>query len=997
MPNEMSPLNFAKLQSQIQGKILADQFSRGRYATDASIYQMMPDAVVVPETVEDVEAVLAFARENGHAILPRGGGTSQCGQTVNQAIVIDNSKYLNRILHLDVEARRCVVEPGIVLDALNRQLKPHGLWFPVDVSTASRATIGGMAGNNSCGGRSIRYGMMRDNVRAIDAIMADGSKSHFGQLGPLGADMPDGYLGKILPELIAMGQDHAGDITDGFPKVLRRVGGYNVDALMPDAMAARPGGKAGDGINLSHLLVGSEGTLAYSTAIELELAPLPAQKLMGICHFPTFYKAMDAAQHLVTLDPVAVELIDDTMLALARSIAIFKPIVEESVRGNPAALLVVEFAEDDMEENHRRLARLHEMMADLGFGWDKGDDYCGGVIDAIDPGMQARVAEMRKSGLNIMMSMKSSAKPVSFLEDCAVELKDLAEYTDQLTTIFTAHGVKGTWYAHASVGCLHVRPVLDMRKGDDAAIMRSIAEDAFALVRKFGGSHSGEHGDGIVRSEFNNTMFGPVLPQLFTKVKGLFDPNNMFNPGKITDAPKMDDRTLFRYAPGYHVDDFPTQLNWSDWPGNAGGMQGAVEMCNNNGACRKTSGGVMCPSFRATGDEKDSTRGRANSLRLALSGQLGAEAMISDEMADTLKLCVSCKACKRECPTGVDMARMKVEVTALRTAAKGMSLHDRLIASLPAYAPFASRIAPLANILQSLWRHIPIVAPVISKITGFTAKRALPRWSANPFGADDIAANPTGSGQPVILFGDTFNRYFEPENLRAASRVLAAAGYDVFAPLPPSGPSSGRASGPASGRPLCCGRTYLSSGDTGRARAEAGRLIAALYPFAREGIAVVGLEPSCTLALRDEIPALLDTDEARMVASKVLTFEEFLAEEKPSLPVQKANGKIMLHGHCHQKAFDVVKPVETVLAEIGGFEVETIETSCCGMAGAFGYGADTYDISMKMAEANLLPAIRGADKDTQIVADGTSCRCQIADGAGRTADHVAVVLDRMLP
>ena len=979
MPNEVKIPSFAPLKANLQGMLFDDLFARGRYATDASIYQMMPHAVVVPETLADVEAALDFARAEGLAVLPRGGGTSHCGQTVNHAIVIDNSKHLNRILELDVEGRRCVVEPGIVLDELNRQLKPHGLWFPVDVSTSSRATIGGMAGNNSCGGRSIRYGMMRDNVTAIDAIMADGSRSRFADLE---ATRAEGMLADLLPQLLAMGSDHASDILEGFPKVLRRVGGYNIDALMPDAMALRPGGAAGDGINLAHLLVGSEGTLAYSTAIELKLWPLPAQKLMGICHFPTFYKAMDAAQHLVTLDPVAVELIDDTMIALARSIPIFQKTVEEAVRGNPAALLVVEFAEDDMEENHRRLRQLHDLMAELGFGWDKGDEWRGGVVDAIDPAMQGRVAEMRKSGLNIMMSMKSEAKPVSFLEDCAVELKDLAEYTDQLTQIFERHGAKGTWYAHASVGCLHVRPVLNMKQADGAATMRAIAEDAFALVRAFGGSHSGEHGDGIVRSEFNDTMFGPVLPKLFRDVKSMFDPAGMFNPGKIVDAPKMDDRSLFRFAPGYGVEEMDTVLDWANWPGAGGGFQGAVEMCNNNGACRKLAGGVMCPSYRATRNERDAVRGRANSLRLAMSGQLGPDALTSQAMQDTMKLCVSCKACKRECPVGVDMARMKVEVTAAHAAKHGMSLHDRLVGNLPAYAPLASRLSSLANLLQSGWRYIPLVSSIVSRLTGFTTKRALPKWHANAFRDGEIGNAPTGNGTPIVLFADTFNRYFEPENLRAAVRVLERAGYDVFAPSP------------ATGRPLCCGRTYLSSGMVDAARGEANRLVDAFYPLARAGVRIVGLEPSCTLALRDEVPGLLSSEKADVVAAATLTFAELLAADEPDLGL--AGGPpVKLHGHCHQKAFDAVRPIESVLRDMAGLEVETMETSCCGMAGAFGYGRDTYDVSISMAEASLLPAIRGADAETAILADGTSCRCQIGDGTGRDATHMALFIDRL--
>ncbi|MGB0160649.1 MAG: FAD-binding and (Fe-S)-binding domain-containing protein [Candidatus Puniceispirillaceae bacterium] len=983
MPNEIRVPSFAPLKQRLQGVLLDDAFARGRYATDASIYQMMPHAVVVPETLGDVEATLDFAREQGIAVLPRGGGTSQCGQTVNHAVVIDASKHLNRLLELDVERRRCLVEPGIVLDELNRQLRPHGLWFPVDVSTSSRATIGGMAGNNSCGGRSIRYGMMRDNVTAIDAILSDGSTARFGDVA---STSPSGLLKELQPRLLAMGETHGADILDGFPKVLRRVGGYNVDALIPDAMAMRPGGAAGDGINLSHLLVGSEGTLAYSTAIELKLWPLPAKKIMGICHFPTFYKAMDAAQHLVTLDPVAVELVDDTMIELARSIPIFQPTVEEAVRGNPAALLLVEFAEDDMAENERRLRQLHEMMGDLGFGWDKGAAWRGGVVDAIDPGMQGRIAEWRKSGLNIMMSEKSDAKPVSFLEDCAVELKDLAEYTDKLTAIFDRNGVKGTWYAHASVGCLHVRPVLNMKQAGGAETMRAIAEEAFELVRSFGGSHSGEHGDGIVRSEFNDRMFGPVLPDLFRQVKAMFDPQGMFNPGKITDAPKMDDRELFRFAPGYEAEDFDSVLDWAAWPGAAGGFQGAVEMCNNNGACRKLTGGVMCPSYRATRNERDAVRGRANSLRLAMSGQLGPDAMASDAMAETMKLCVSCKACKRECPVGVDMARMKVEVTAARAAKHGIPLHDRLIGNLPAYAPLASGLSGLSNLVQSVWRYVPGLASLVSRLTGFTTKRSLPKWHSNAFRNGEIGSAPTGAGTPVVLFADTFNRYFEPENLRAAIRVLRAAGYDVFAPTP------------AAGRPYCCGRTYLSAGMVDKARAEAERLVTALYPLARSGVRIVGLEPSCTLALRDEVPALLGTAQAEAVAEATLTFAELIEADRPDLPVPAAAARrpVKLHGHCHQKAFDLVKPAEAVLRDIAGAEVEVIETSCCGMAGAFGYGRDTYDVSIRMAEASLLPAVRAAPNDAAIVADGTSCRCQIDDGTGREVVHLARHLDRLI-
>jgi len=964
------------LKNALEGEVLGDAFDRGRYATDASIYQMMPHGVIVPKSIEDIIATIDYARSKEMAILPRGGGTSQCGQTVNHALVLDNTKYLNRLLELDVEGRRCVVEPGIVLDELNRQLKPHGLWFPVDVSTSSRATIGGMAGNNSCGGRSIRYGIMRDNVTAIDAVLADGRLARFGAL-----DGDISGLDDILPALLRLGAENAGHILDHFPDLLRRVGGYNIDALIPDAMSMRPGGKKGDGINLAHLLVGSEGTLAYSSAIELKLWPLPGRKIMGICHFPSFYQAMDAAQHLVKLDPVAVELIDDTMISLARSIPLFQDTVRAFVKGEPAALLVVEFAEDDDGENHRRMGELETLMGDLGFGWDKDKEGRGGVVVLKDASAQARITEMRKSGLNIMMSMKDEAKPVSFVEDCSVGLDNLAEYTAGLTSIFEKHGTKGTWYAHASVGCLHVRPVLNMKTADDVATMRAIAEEAFALVRRFRGSHSGEHGDGIVRSEFHDDMFGTIMTSLFRDIKNLFDPSGVFNPGKIVDAPRMDDRSLFRFAPGYHVKDFPTQLDWSAWPGAAGGFQGAVEMCNNNGACRKLEGGVMCPSFRVTRDERDSTRGRSNTLRLALSGQLGTDALVSDAMAETMRLCVSCKACRRECPTGVDMARMKVEITALNARNKGFSFRDHLISHLPRFAPWASRLAPVFNLRDRL----PGLAFLSEKLAGFSARRPLPRWRRDFFRNQEIAAGPDGK-KPVILFVDTFNRYFEPENLRDAVRVLEAAGYQVFAPSPSAFPD----------RSLCCGRTYLSVGMVDKARQEAARLVDTYAPYAAAGIPVVGLEPSCLLALRDEVPSLVPGEASSAVAGAAVTFEELLANDAPDLPLKPLEATALLHGHCHQKAFNVMRPVEEILLKIRGLSVETIETSCCGMAGAFGYGVESYDISTAMAEEKLLPRIRQASEKTILLADGTSCRCQISDGSGRKAIHVARLLAQQL-
>jgi FAD/FMN-containing dehydrogenase/Fe-S oxidoreductase len=964
-----------RLAREITGGVFFDSFNRGRYATDASFYQVMPLGVVVPRTMDEALRALAIARDAGRIVTPRGGGTSQCGQTVNDGIVIDFSKHLNRIVSLDVENRSCVVEPGIVLDDLNRQLKKHGLWFPVDVSTASRATIGGMAGNNSCGGRSLRYGTMRDNTHAIDAALADGTLLHFGEVPRDLARVNSSDNGLALfRDMLDLGEREAAEIAEKFPKVQRRVGGYNLDALVPRNAAN----------NMAHLLVGSEGTLAFTTRVELKLWPVIRNKVLGVCHFGSFYAAMDAAQHLVKLRPIAVELVDRTMLALGREIEMFRPIIGTAVRGDPDAILIVEFAEEDQAENLRRLKALNELMADLGFGWDQPQRKWGGVVEITEPSLQTGIAEFRAAGLNVMMSMKQEGKPVSFVEDCAVPLPHLADYTERLNAIFAKHGTRGTMYAHASEGCLHVRPVLNLKLEKDVKAMRAIAEETFAMVREYKGSHSGEHGDGLVRSEFHQTMFGERIIADFRQVKHRFDPDNVLNPGKIVDAPKMDDRTLFRYPPEYRVADFKTALDWSAYPGAGGGFQGAVEMCNNNGACRKLEGGVMCPSYRATRDEKDVTRGRANTLRLAISGQLGPDALASDEMMDTLKLCVSCKACRHECPTGVDMAKMKIEVLAARVASHGLSWRDRLVGFLPRYAQFASRFAPLAN-----WRNnSPLLRRLLEKFAGISAQRALPAWRRDVFSSATESIGPS-DGREVVLFADTFNRAFERENLDAALRVLVAAGYRVHIPRPAD-----------AGRPLCCGRTFLSAGLVDHARAELDRLVTTYAPFAARGVPIVGLEPSCLLTLRDELLSLRSDQAAKSISAQAMLFEEFLAAEAAAGRLQLQFGpvaaKALLHGHCHQKSFGAFKAVEQVLRLVPDLTVETIESSCCGMAGAFGYGADTYQASIDMAELSLLPAVRAADATALIVADGTSCRHQIADGTDRAALHVARVLTMSL-
>ncbi len=934
----------ARLRREVDGEVLFDPASRGRYSTDASIYQIEPIGVVVPRSAEAVRAVIAIAADQGIPILPRGAGSSQCGQAVGAALVIDHTKHLDQVMNIDTENKTAIVQPGVVLDSLNAKLRAHGLWFPVDVSTSAQATLGGMAGNNSCGSRSIAYGNMVHNVVAIDAVTAEGKCWHFGSMeNPSG---PSEYL-EFLAKLKNLYLRDKDEIEARFPKVLRKVAGYNLDHLGPPHA------------NAAHLLVGSEGTLAWFEQLKLKLSPLPGARALGVVHFPKFYTAMALTQHIVKLGPSAVELVDRTMIGLARDIAAFRNTVDAFIEGDPAAILLVEFSGEDFSLQKSKLKQLAQLMADLGLP--------GSVVEVTDAQRQKELWEVRKAGLNIMMSMKGDGKPVSFIEDCAVPLEHLAEYTERLTQVFEKHGTRGTWYAHASVGTLHVRPVLDMRRGG-AEKMRAIAEEACALVKQYKGAYSGEHGDGLVRSEWIAPFFGPRLTAALGEIKSWLDPRGLMNPGKIVAPSKMDDRSLFRFKPGYETKLPAPALDWSEW----GGLDKAVEMCNNNGHCRKFDAGTMCPSYRVTRDEVHLTRGRANTLRLALSGQLGADS--DSQVKEALDLCISCKGCKRECPTGVDMARMKIEFKAQHRKRHGLALRERAIAWLPRYAPLAAAAAPLAN-LAARW---------FGRFTGFTDRRSLPAWRRDYF---IDRPWPKSGEREVVLLVDTFNRYFEPENARAAIRVLQAAGYRVHAAQPRSG-----------GRPLCCGRTFLSAGLVEEARTEARRVLRALAPWAARGIPVLGLEPSCLLTLRDEYGVLLPGTET--LAKNAFLLEEFLASEADAghlnLKLKPIASTALLHGHCHQKAFGAMFAVERTLKLIPGLQVHAIESSCCGMAGSFGYEAEHYQVSMKMAELSLLPAVRKASADTLIVADGTSCRHQIQHGAGRAALHVARVLESAL-
>jgi FAD/FMN-containing dehydrogenase/Fe-S oxidoreductase len=978
----------ALLRRELRGDVMFDRASRGRYANDASIYQIMPLGVVVPRDQADLLRALDIARDQKVAVLARGAGTSQCGQTVGDALVIDSSKWLSNLVAFDAAARTVTVEPGIVLDTLNAWLKPHGLWFPVDVSTSAQCTIGGMTGNNSCGSRSIAYGNMVHNVLAVDAVLADGTECHFGSLAqPVAA----GRAQEILRELERIASRERDEIAERTPKVLRRVAGYNIDLFD----CQNPRHYTDDGFaNLSHILVGSEGTLAYSRQITLKLAPLPANKVLGVVNFPTFYQAMDTAQHIVKLGPTAVELVDRTMIDLSRENPAFRPIIDAALVGHPQAILLVEFAGEDRQALLGLLNQLGELMSDLGL------PDC--VVKMADEKAQKALWDVRKSGLNIMMSMKGDGKPVSFIEDCAVPLQHLAEYTRRLTDVFHKHGTEGTWYAHASVGTLHVRPILDMRR-DGAVRMRAIAEEASELVREYKGAYSGEHGDGLCRGEWIAWQYGPRINAAFAEIKAVFDPQNRFNPDKIVRPPKMDQRENFRFAPGYAALEVTPALDWSAWnvlrdpltgvesaPGTGAdtatrGLTSAVEMCNSNGHCRKFDAGTMCPSYRVTKDEQHVTRGRANTLRLALSGQLGPGGLASTEVKDVLDLCVSCKGCKRDCPTGVDMARLKIEARHAWVKQHGVGLRERMVAYLPRYAPVASRVAGLLRVVD----RAPGVSGWVKRQLGLAAERSLPRFK-KPFLTGALSAQkkvPDGAGgREVLLFVDSFSNYLEPENARAAQVVLEAAGYKVH-----FNTQQGE-------RPLCCGRTFLAAGLVEEAKEEARRTLDALRPFVDRGVPVVGLEPSCLLSLRDEFLGYGYGEEARALAGVSFLFEEFLVREQRAgrweLPLRplKEGSHVLVHGHCHQKAFDAFSPVLTVLGWIPGLKVAPVESSCCGMAGSFGYEAEHFAVSKAMGELSLLPAVRNRAAGSIVVADGTSCRQQILDGAGVGALHVARVL-----
>jgi len=948
-----------ELQSLVKGEVLFDDFSRGRYSTDASIYQITPIGIAIPKDTNDVLNILEYCKLNELPILARGAGSSQCGQTVGECVILDYSKFQNQILDINLDEKTAWVQPGLVLDQLNAKLKPYDLCFPVDVSTSSRATIGGMTGNNSCGSRSLYYGNMVHNVEAVEAILDDGSICTFENINKdyLITKNNQNRQYKIVEELIKIYQNNKQEIDENFPKTQRRVGGYNLDLINPN------------GFNTSNILVGSEGTLSLFNKIKLKLSPIPKQKMLGLCAFQNFRQAMEITKEIVKLKPTAVELMDDNLLNLAKAIPMFQESIKKFFKGNPQAVLMVEFIDDNMSEVKYKIKDLESLI--LSQNKNNVFSFYENLKD------QKEIFEMRKAGLNILMSLKGDRKPVAFIEDCAVSLEHLADYTTRLNEVFKKYNTSGMFYAHASVGTLHVRPIINMKSEEDIKNMRSITEEAFQMVKDYKGSHSGEHGDGILRSEFHQMMFGKKLVHAFEEVKHLFDQKTLFNPHKITNAYKQNDRSLMRYKATYKPETITTNYDWSNW----GQFSDAVEMCNNNGACRKLDSGVMCPSYRVTMDEKDLVRGRANTLRLALSNQLPKNSFASKEMFKTMELCVSCKACQRECPMSVDMAKMKSEFLSHYYKKFSMKFKDKIISNMPRNIKFLKFIAPIFNKIK----NIPILNNLIEYFLNFSTKRTMPEVQ-NIKPLQDIYNFQTKTNNKVILLADTFNINFEIQNLIYAIKVLNKFDYEVIIP---------HFEDQNLDRPLCCGRTYISYGQMDKAKDELNRFTNFIIKNNYNTMPVIGIEPSCLLTFSDEFKSLKGINDKDKINNEFYLLEEFILEKikkGKNLKTNKFTKNVLVHGHCHQKSQDRFKNLTELLTTLN-INHKTIETSCCGMAGSFGYDSKYYKISKKMANLSLIPTIkRELKNDDIVIANGTSCRHQITDFVNTKPQHVSEVL-----
>ncbi|OLC60692.1 MAG: oxidoreductase [Ktedonobacter sp. 13_1_40CM_4_52_4] len=942
------------LQKRIAGEVRFDAFSRMLYSTDASIYQIEPIGVVIPRHADDVVATVEVARQHGVPVLPRGGGTGLAGQTVGKAIIIDMSNSMHQILELNTEEHWAWAQPGVVQDQFNAYLRPHGFLFGPDTSTSSRATIGGMIGNNSAGARSILYGKTIDHVLEVQVVLSDGSTAH---LQPLDKSLFEQKQrgqtleAQIYREVMRIAHDNREAILERYPKILRRVSGYNLDEFM------------GDGpFNLAKMLVGSEGTLAAVTAAKMRIMPSPRATSVLAVHFDDMIAAVEATNAILPFEPSAVEMIDRQIVEAARAskeLGGSMPFVQ----GEPDALLMVEFYADSPEEAADKAQKLEAQLRREKWGY--------AYSQALTPAAQGNVWKVRKAGLGLLMSRRDDLKPIAFIEDTAVDPAKLPDFLRRFRQIIDAHDTTAGYYGHASVGCLHIRPGINLKEQSEVDKMMAMMEEISDLVIEYGGCMSGEHGDGLARSWLNEKHFGPVLYKAFKEVKRTFDPENRMNPGKVVDGPSP--RENLRHGPTYHTIDIKTNLDWS----RDGGFATAIDMCNGNGECRKLTGATMCPSYMATRDEQHSTRGRANALRAIISGRLPQAEFTSQGLYDVLDLCLECKACKTECPSNVDMAKLKYEFLSHYYARHGTPLRAQLFAHIATLNRLGQMVAPLSN-----WLARSALGKWVQERLGIAPQRTLPSFARQTFSAW-FAARPcppqaARRGQ-VVLFHDTFLEYNCPEVGQAATQLLEAAGFEVVLVAR-----------------KCCGRPAVSKGQLEQGRAYARHNIALLLPYAQRGVPIVGIEPSCILTLREDYLDLVPGADATLVAQYALTIDEFLYQlhERGELDLEFTDRpkQLLVHGHCHQKALVGTTPTLAVLRLPKGYTVQEIPSGCCGMAGSFGYEAEHYEVSMQIGSQRLFPAVQAADSTVDIVADGLSCRQQIQHATGRQARHMVEVL-----
>jgi FAD/FMN-containing dehydrogenase/Fe-S oxidoreductase len=941
------------LRERVRGDVRFDAGSRLLYSTDASLYQILPVGVVLPRDTDDVVAAVRLAAEHGVPVLPRGGGTALAGQTVGAALVLDFTRHMNRVLEMDPERRRARVQPGLRLDRLNRAAAQHGLQFGPDPATIRQCALGGMIGNNSCGARSLVHGKTGDHVHSLDCVMADGGCTHFGPTRRDALGTLKGTEGELARAVMALLEPERAGILERYPRVPRRVSGYNFDALLEDPE-----------LNLARLIVGSEGTLATVVEAEVGLVPLPGSRGLVLLSFDERFTSMDAVPAILgERGLTALEIVDSRVLQGAREVLDFRA-TAALVSPDALGVLFVEFSGDAPEV----VAGLAHDFAARAPGLPGGPSA--GVFLSAAEQAAAWALRQAATGLLYLTTPSKSVKPQEFVEDTGVPPERLGEYTRRFEEIVQRHGTTTGFFGHAGQGCLHIRVDLDLKLSGDVARMRRIAGDVAELVVEFGGSLSGEHGDGLARSEFLPVMFGPEILDLHARVKHVFDPESRMNPGKIVPPVQRMHENL-RFTPGHppHVPD-----TWFDYAAD-GGWDVAVEKCNGMAVCRKLDAGTMCPSYMVTMEEKHSTRGRANALREAMRGSLPG--MDSAEVLEALDLCLACKACKTECPVGVDMARYKAEYLAQHHARHGTPRAAHFFGRIHDFARMGALAPRLANLGTRL------LGGAVKAASHVDARRDLPRLAREPFRRWFRRRTPAaaGDGRPrVVLFDDTFHGYFQPGPLQAAVAVLERAGYEVALP---------RTS-------VCCGRAAISKGLLDHARNLQHRLVETLAGEVEDGAWIVGVEPSCLLTLRDELPDLVRDPRAKALAGAALTLEEFLAN-LPDWRPGRLERRAVVHGHCHQKALVGMAPTTAVLDRVEGLEYHVLDSGCCGMAGSFGYEQGHYEVSRACGERVLFPAVRAAGDDL-VVAPGFSCRHQIADFCdGRATLHTAELLAMTVP